>query len=115
MFHMPSGGSFGKCADNEERNRHVQEYFRWFMGTVAKGILSDEEFDKVVTRRNDIFLDAETVQQRLDVLNKPVAQPAAPVQTPQQTQEPQPETPTPEQQPVQTEEPIQPAVEGNHE
>ena len=108
MFHMPSGGSFGKCADNEERNRHVQEYFRWFMGTLAEGILSKEEFDFVVTRRNDIFLDANTVRQRLAAIEaakvatvQPVAQPAEQTTAPEQpatepatTQEPnQPEQP----------------------
>lgn len=120
MFHMPSGGSWGKCADNEERNRHVQEYFRWFMGTVAKDILSEEEFDKVVTRRNDIFLEAETVRQRLNAISKAKLGTTTAVKpedtVPEQQQDTTPaSTQEPVNQPEQPESPVQPAVEGDHE
>lgn len=65
MFHMPSGGCFGKTADNEEESRHVQEYFKEFMTTVAGDILTGEELDRITTKRNDLFIPAETIKTRL--------------------------------------------------
>ena len=65
MFHMPSGGCFGKTADNEEESRHVQEYFKEFMTTVAGDILTADELDRIVTKRNDLFIPAETIRTRL--------------------------------------------------
>lgn len=125
MFHMPSGGSFGKCADNEERNRNVQNYFKWFMQHLAKGILSPEEFEKVVTRRNDIFLSAKTIRERLTAIEMSNKQPVDTAPAPDANPEPnqaqqqpdqQPSTePTQSEQPIQPEAPVQPAVEGNNE
>ena len=65
MFHMPSGGCFGKTADNEEESRNIQDFFTELLKDVAKGILTDEDLDRIVTCRNDVFIPARTIRERL--------------------------------------------------
>lgn len=62
MFHMPSGFSYGKTADNEEEARHMQTYFAQLMRKVAQDILTEEQFDRIINRRTDIFIPAEVIQ-----------------------------------------------------
>ena len=65
MFHMPSGFLWGKTADNEEESRQIQEYFAEFMKTVAGDILTADEFTKIIDRRIDLFIPADTIKTRL--------------------------------------------------
>ena len=65
MFHMPSGLTWGKTADNEEESRHIQEYFSEFMKEVTKGIVTEEELDKIITKRMDMFIPASTILSRM--------------------------------------------------
>ncbi|MBR1988768.1 MAG: ATP-dependent Clp protease proteolytic subunit [Clostridia bacterium] len=67
MYHMPSGMVFGKTADNEEESRHIQGYFSEFMREVTKGILTEDELDKIINKRMDMFIPAATIQARLAV------------------------------------------------
>lgn len=69
MYHMPSGCVYGKTADNEEESRHIQSYFAEFMAEVTKGILTKEELDKIIGRRMDLFLPADTIKARMAVMN----------------------------------------------
>ena len=71
MYHMPSGMVYGKTADNEEESRHIQEYFAELMRTVAKEILTDEELDKIINKRMDMFIPAATITARLAVASTP--------------------------------------------
>jgi len=70
MFHMPSGGCFGKTADNEEESKNIQDFFTELLKDVAKGILTDEDFERIITCRNDVFIPAKTIRERLGQLRK---------------------------------------------
>ena len=65
MYHMPSGLVYGKTADNEEESKQIQEYFAELMREVAKGILTEEELEKIISKRMDMFIPAGTIQARL--------------------------------------------------
>ncbi len=65
MFHMPSGCSMGKTADNEEESRLIQEFFKSVMIDVTKGILLRDELEKVIDRRNDIYIPGFVIMRRL--------------------------------------------------
>ena len=65
MFHMPSGGVFGKTADNMEESKNIQDWFTEFMMTITKGILTDEELSNVIGCRHDLFIPAATMRSRL--------------------------------------------------
>lgn len=65
MFHMPSGGVFGKTADNMEESRNVQDWFTEFMTTITEGILTKEELANIIGCRHDLFIPAATMKQRL--------------------------------------------------
>lgn len=71
MYHMPSGMVYGKTADNEEESRHIQEYFAEFMREVTKGILTDEELEKIISKRTDLFIPAGTIKARLASMTIP--------------------------------------------
>lgn len=70
MYHMPSGMVYGKTADNEEESKQIQEYFAEFMKEVAKDILTEEEFAKIISRRMDLFIPASTIKARMAVTNE---------------------------------------------
>lgn len=65
MFHMPSGGIFGKTADNAEESGIIQAYFSELLLRVTTGLLSVDEVNDIITRRSDLFLSADAVIQRL--------------------------------------------------
>lgn len=69
MYHMPSGMVYGKTADNEEESRQIQEYFAEFMKEVTKGILTEDELNKIVGRRMDLFIPASTIKARMATAN----------------------------------------------
>ena len=65
MVHMPSGGQFGKTLDIEEECRQLNEFFADFLHRIGKDIITDEEFDAIIQRREDTFISAEEVNKRL--------------------------------------------------
>ena len=69
MFHMPSGGVFGKTADNKEECENVQLWFTEFMRSVSRGILTESELDDIVNCRHDHFIPAKTMKERLAIIN----------------------------------------------
>ena len=73
MFHMPSGGVFGKTADNMEESKNVQEWFTEFMTKITKGILTDEELTNIISCRHDLFVPAATMRERLSNLSGQVS------------------------------------------
>ena len=73
MFHMPSGGVFGKTADNMEESRNIQNWFTEFMIKVTKGILTEEELKNIIECRHDLFIPASTMQERLQKLSGAVS------------------------------------------
>ena len=70
MFHMPSGLTYGKTADNEEESRQIQEYFSEFMRTATEGLLTADELEKIINRRVDLFIPAATMKARLEQLQQ---------------------------------------------
>lgn len=56
MFHMPSGGNFGKTADLEEESHQVQEYFYDLLKEITDGILTDEQLKDIVMNRKDTYI-----------------------------------------------------------
>ena len=68
MFHMPSGGVFGKTADNMEESKNVQEWFTEFMTTVTRGLMTEEELQNVISCRHDLFIPAAVMKERLAAL-----------------------------------------------
>jgi hypothetical protein len=87
MFHMPSGGAFGKVADNAEQSTHVQQYFAWFMSTVAKDVVTADEFDQIINCRTDIFIPGDKIMARLNGLNTTTSTPIQ--EQPQEQQQPE--------------------------
>ena len=73
MFHMPSGGVFGKTADNMEESRNIQDWFTEFMTEITQGILTEEELKNIIGCRHDLFIPAATMQQRLSARNDEVS------------------------------------------
>ena len=65
MVHMPSGGQFGKTMDIEEECRQLNEFFADFLHRIGKGIITDEEFERIITKREDTFIPAEKINKRL--------------------------------------------------
>ena len=65
MFHMPSGISMGKTADIEEQSGYMQTYFKDLLKSLTKRILTEEEYDQMVTGRRDIFISYKELRRRL--------------------------------------------------
>ena len=59
MFHMPSGGNFGKTADIEEETHPIQEYFSYLLAKITKGILTKEQIQRIVVNRRDTYITAD--------------------------------------------------------
>lgn len=70
MFHMPSGGYFGKSLDVRDETTQLCEYFRNLLQQISKGILTEQDIEMVVGQRKDVFLSGTTVQQRLAAIEQ---------------------------------------------
>ena len=68
MFHMPSGGVFGKTADNMEESKNIQDWFTEFMTEVSKGILTSAELNDIIECRQDHFIPASVMKERLQAI-----------------------------------------------
>jgi ATP-dependent protease ClpP protease subunit len=68
MIHMPSGGQSGKTMDIADECSQLNEYFAYLLRTIGKGIVTEEEFDRIVNKREDTFLPAALVNERLKAL-----------------------------------------------
>lgn len=68
MFHMPSGGYFGKTMDIADEASEMVTYFGDLLREITPGILTEEDIVEIVHRRKDLFLPAKTVQERLNLI-----------------------------------------------
>lgn len=69
MFHMPSGGYFGKALDVKDETVGLCDYFSMLLTDITQGILTPEDIDNVVNHRKDVYLDGATVNDRLAALD----------------------------------------------
>ena len=65
MFHMPSGFAFGKSQDIAEENTQISEWFKELLTRITVGILDDTDIDRVVNKRQDLFVLGETINKRI--------------------------------------------------
>ena len=70
MVHMPSGGQFGKTTDIEDECRQLNEFFSSLLKNIGRGIITEEEFVRIIENREDTFIPAEVVNQRLALLKE---------------------------------------------
>ena len=68
MFHMPSGGYFGKTMDVADESSSMVNYFRALLASITHGILTQEDITKVVDQRMDVFIPGDVVINRLNAL-----------------------------------------------
>lgn len=65
MFHMPSGGYFGKSMDVKDQTTGLCRYFTELLTRITRGILTVEDIENVVNHRKDVYLNGVTVNERL--------------------------------------------------
>lgn len=70
MYHMPSGGYFGKSLDIENETVGLNNYFKNLLLNITEGILTPEDIENIVTNRMDIYIPGPTMQMRLDCLKE---------------------------------------------
>ena len=73
MFHMPSGGYFGKCADIASETAEIGVYFKDLLSKITQGILTPENISDIVDHRKDVYLPGPVVQARLKALEAKTA------------------------------------------
>ena len=65
MVHMPSGGQYGKTADIEDECKQLNEFFSNLLRTIGGDILTEDEFTRIIENREDTFIPAEIINERL--------------------------------------------------
>lgn len=65
MFHMPSGGYFGKSMDVKDQTTGLCNYFTGLLTRITRGILTVEDIENVVNHRKDVYLSGVIVNERL--------------------------------------------------
>jgi ATP-dependent protease ClpP protease subunit len=68
MIHMPSGGQSGKTMDIADECSQLNEYFAYLLRTIGKGLITEDEFDLIINRREDTFFPADVINERLKAL-----------------------------------------------
>lgn len=69
MYHMPSGGYFGKSLDVKDETTSLCVYFSELLTKITKGILTEEDIENIIDHRKDVYLDGVTVNERLSAMN----------------------------------------------
>lgn len=65
MFHMPSGGYFGKSLDVRDETNYLCDYFYKLLHQITAGILTEENLVDITQHRKDVYVDGITVNDRL--------------------------------------------------
>ena len=65
MVHMPSGGQSGKTLDIADECNQLNDYFANLLHIVGKGLITDEEFQRIIFKREDLFIPADVINERL--------------------------------------------------
>lgn len=65
MVHGPSGMQAGKVSTIKEECDQISEYFRYMLVSLSKGILTQEQLDRVLESREDLFIAAEVVNEQI--------------------------------------------------
>jgi len=68
MIHMPSGGQFGKTLDIEDETSQLNKFFGEFLRDIGKGVVTDDEFTRIIENREDTFIPGDVVMERLKVM-----------------------------------------------
>jgi len=66
MVHMPSGEQGGKTLDIADECGQLNEFFANFLRTVGKGVITEEEFHRIIDNREDTFISGEEIMKRIE-------------------------------------------------
>ena len=61
MVHGPSGMQAGKVSVIQEECEHMSDYFKYMLVNLSKNILTEEQLNRVLETREDLFIPAETL------------------------------------------------------
>jgi len=70
MGHDAIGGSYGSLAQIDREIEHKRDVLTSFCNDVYKGFLSDEEIAELVQGKSDLWLNEESIVERLDRKHK---------------------------------------------
>ena len=62
MVHGPSGLQMGKVSSIKEECEQIGEYFEYMLKKLSKGILTDEQLNRVLTKREDLFIPGDQLK-----------------------------------------------------
>ena len=65
MVHGPSGLQAGKVSTIQEECEQISDYFKYMLVQLSKGVLTDEQLDRVLESREDLFIPAETLNDQM--------------------------------------------------
>ena len=76
MVHMPSSAMAGKTLDISDETSQLNEFFGAFLRDIGKGLITEEEFTRIIDNREDTFIPGEEIMRRMAKLegNKNVVQ-----------------------------------------
>ena len=71
MFHMSSHGDYGNSAEIKIRAENTVRYVKEIAidPLVAQGLLTAEEAEIIIDRRRDLYLDSDTINARLEIID----------------------------------------------
>lgn len=70
MVHMPSGGQSGKTQDIADECSQLNDYFAYLLHYIGKDFLTDDEYDRIINRREDTFIPCDEIKRRLSLLEQ---------------------------------------------
>ena len=65
MYHMPSGGYFGKSLDIQAETEGLNDYFKRLLADITKGLLTSEDIINIVDNRMDIYISGPVMEERM--------------------------------------------------
>lgn len=65
MVHGPSGMQAGKVSTIKEECDQISEYFKYMLVSLSKGILTQEQLNRVLESREDLFIAAEVINEQI--------------------------------------------------
>ena len=69
MVHGPSGLQAGKVSDIKEECEQIEQYFISMVKALTKGVLTEEQLNRVLEQREDLFLPATLVEKQMQELS----------------------------------------------
>ena len=65
MVHMPSSAMAGKTLDISDETSQLNEFFGAFLRDIGKGLITEEEFTRIIDNREDTFIPGEEIMRRM--------------------------------------------------